>query len=162
MCRCSRERRCNVKRKTLRPLIGLFVAFTLVSCSDSSLTKLSKALDDVTIGIGGLEKTVIASNQAGAISDADTQTILLLCQKINTAEQEASKTARALVKLNATGSSSILATLGPVTVALNDVVVNGLAGIKDPATKTKITDVLVTVQTALTTAEAILVATGGK
>jgi len=154
-----------MKRRIFQPLTGLLVILTLlvaVSCSDAALTKLSKALNDVALGLKSLQTTVIASNQAGAISDSDTQAILLLCQKIDTAGQEASKTTRALTKLNASGSASILATLGPVVTAVNDVVNNGLVGIKDPATKAKVTDVLVTIQTALNSAQVILVATGGK
>lgn len=145
-------------------VIALLVVFGLVNvgCTDTQLTKLSQALNDVALSMGTLQTTVITANQQKLISDGDTETILRLCYKINAGGQEASKVTRALTKLTAPASSSVLAILQPILTAVNDSLTSGLVNIKDPTTKTNVYAALVAIQTALNTAQTILAATGGK
>ena len=133
-----------------------------ISCTDAQLVNLSKALNDVALGMGTLQTTVINANKAGALNDADTETILRLCFKINAGGQQASKITRSLTKLTALSSSSILAVMAPILTAVNDAVNSGLVNITDPTTKANISAALVTIQTALNTVQVILAATGGK
>jgi hypothetical protein len=158
-------KKVNMKHRVLQPLLSLLVVLVLLSnvaCTDSQLTNLSKALNDVALGMGSLQTTVIAGNKAGAISDTDTETILRLCFRINAAGQEASKVTRSLTKLDAASASSVLAILKPVLDAVNESVASGTLGIKDPQVKSTVTSVLITIQTALNTAQVILAARGGK
>jgi len=148
--------------KFLLTSILVLVLLVNVGCTDANLVKLSQALSDTATAMGTLQTTVIAANKQGLISDTNTETILRLCFKINAGGQEASKVARALTKLTAPSSSSILSILTPVIAAVNDAVTTGVLGITDANTKNTIYTTLVAIQTALNTAQAILAATGGK
>lgn len=148
--------------KFVLSILLVFVLLVNVGCTDAQLTNLAKALNDVALGMGSLQTTVIAGNKAGAISDTDTESILRLCFRINAAGQESSKVTRSLTKLDAASSSSVLAILRPVLAAVNESVASGMLGIKDPQVKSTVTSVLVTIQTALNTAQVILAARGGK
>jgi hypothetical protein len=133
-----------------------------VGCTDPQLVKLSRALDDTATAMATLQTTVIQGNKQGLVTDTDTEIILRLCFKINAGGQKASEVTRALTKLTAPASSSILQILSPIIVAVNDAVQTGVAGIKDANTKNIIFQTLVAIQTALNTAQVILAATGGK
>ena len=141
-------------------LVPFLLMLSLTACSDQALTNLSKALADVSQGVAALQQSVIDGNKAQLISDGDTETILRLCFKINAAGQQASAITRKLTQLDPTSRGSVLTILKPIIAAVNDAVATGVLGIKNPATQATIQTTLVTIQTALNSAQVILAATG--
>ena len=149
----------------MRCLLACLLVLVLllnVGCTDTQLTNLAKALQDTALGMGTLQTTVITANKQGLINDNDTETILRLCFKINASGQAASRVTRTLTKLNAPSSSAVLAIIAPLVSAVNDAVNTGLINITDPKVKADVYASLVVIQTALNTAQAILIATGGR
>lgn len=137
-------------------LLVAALCMALVACQDDALTKTAQALNDVALSVGAVQTTVIESNKAGALSEDDTRTVLLLCQKINTAGQQASAITRGLTKLTPAQRGSLTVVIKPVLDAVAQAVNGGLITIKDQGVKTKILAALVTIETALNTVNVIL------
>lgn len=117
--------------------------------SDHALQVTSKAVLDIAQATGGVQASIIAANSAGLASDATTKSILLICQKINGADQEASKVIRSLQVLAPADRGKLDALLTPILAAVNDSIATGLIGITDPNTRTQVQAGLTAIQVAL-------------
>lgn len=135
--------------------VVLAAMLVLVACTDQSLTRLAKALDDTAKGMGALQTTVVRAQAQGVISVDTTNSILEVCKKIDLAGKQADNITRGLAQLAPADRGNILAVLKPVIAAVDDSVSTGLTGIPEP-TKTKVLNILQTIQIALNTAQSIL------
>ncbi len=142
--------------RTLLFSLLLIVSLVSVGCSDPTLTKTATALHDVSLAVAAVQQTAIDGNKQGLISEADTRTILLLCQRVNTGGQQASAITRGLVNLPPAQRGNLLAILNPLVGAVNDALGNGVIHISDPGVRDKIHISLVAIQTGLTTAQLVL------
>jgi hypothetical protein len=138
--------------------LAIALMLLLVACTDT-LTQLSKALDDTAKGMSALQTGVIDANKQGLISDANTETILRLCAKIDQGGSQAVALTRNLGKLAPADRANVLIVLKPVIAAVDEAVASGLTGVTEP-TKGKILALMQTIQTALNTAQVILASSG--
>ena len=111
----------------------------------------------VATSVGTLQSTVIESNKVGFISDDDTRAILELCIKVNLAGKEAVAATRAVAKLSPEDQVRLVVLLQPVIAAVDGALQKDVVGIKNPQTKEKVETVLRGIQTALRTAQILLV-----
>jgi|SRR5579859_3337064 len=138
-------------------LLVLFL-FVDVGCTDATLAKVSQALNDTQLAVGGLQSIVIVANKQGTMNDADTQKILSICAKVNSAGIQAVAITRGVSKLAPADRSNISNILTPVVTAVGDSLTS--LGITDPKISNDVRAALLAIQTGLTTAQLVL--SGGK
>lgn len=137
----------------------ILLTLGILGCTDNALVTTSKAIADVAVSVGAIQTTVINANAQKLITDVDTQSILLVCQKINAAGVQASAIVRAQTKLTPTQRSNLTGILQPIVVDVQQDLSTGLLGIQDVKTRQTIQLALTAIQTSLTAA---LTALGGK
>jgi hypothetical protein len=136
----------------------LLFSLVTIGCTDSSLVKLSQALNDTALAVGTLQAAVIQANKQGSLSDASTQQVLTIAYKVNIAGKEAVAVTRSISKLSAADKSNLLVILNPIIAAVGE----GLDSLKitDPNVSANIRAALLAIQTGLNTAQLIIA--GGK
>lgn len=141
----------------MRRLLLIAPLLLLVTACDDNLKKVAQTLDIVAASVGTLQKTVIESNKVGFISDDDTKAIVELCVKMNLAGKEAVAATRNVAKLSPEDQVRLVVLLQPVVTAVDNALDKDIVGIKNPETKQKVQTVLTGIQSALRTAQVLLV-----
>jgi hypothetical protein len=140
-------------KKRIAPILLLLA---LTSCSDSSLQKIAKSMLVVSKTIGQVQTDVIAANSSGLVSDQITGQILQVCIKVNVAGKQIDGVLRGINALDSQSRSSIIALLTPISMALDPVQLEFIAGIKDPATKQKIEGAFILARSAISSVQITL------
>lgn len=144
----------------MKRFLALFLAISLIGCTDKALTNLAAALDATAKGMGALQTTVIQANQSKLMTDDSTEKILRLCVKIDQAGKASVAVTRAISKLTPQARGSLLSIFQPIVAAVNDPSIQSLLQGLDPGLKQNIQTILLSIQTALNTTQVILVGTG--
>lgn len=143
-------------RRTIVAVGLLFLCLFLTACPQSTLSTVSKAVQDIAIGTNSVQTIAIQANQQGLISQADTATILTVCAQINAADVQASALTRNATTLAPGTAATIQGLLMPLAAAVQTAISSGVGNIKDAKTKTDITAAFALIQTGLAAAEAVL------
>lgn len=156
-------------RKTLLAL-SLAVALCFTGCasqsgstapatpvvSQSNLTKIASSLKTVADTIGLLQTAVLQANAAGQISDADVYKIKAVTDRINLAGKETVSLTRNYAQLSNTDQATLKGLYQPLLTAVDDSISTGLAGIKNPATQSKVHGYLAIIRTSVASVLALL------
>lgn len=148
-------------KKYTAGLIIFLLAVTILACKDTNFEKVAKGIEGVEITVNGLEKVIIEGNLRGMISVEDARAVLLACNKIMDANEQASILVRQLHKLNQQDQVNLFQVIHPVLETVDRIMAADLVSIKDPETKNKIKLAIGVMQLTLRGIEAALVE-GGK
>ncbi len=139
-------------RFRLAPILAL--ALLLGACSDKALQTAATALEDVATVNDSLTQTVIAEQANGTISEADARVILNgVCQKVAQATIIAANLTKQYTTFPAGTRPQLAPLLQPILDAVKAAIDSGLTGIKNPQTQANVKNSLLTIQTALLTAQ---------
>lgn len=152
----------------MRKTILVLMVVMLASCAavqvrpgfdpnDIALQRVSEALRDTAASVGVFEQVVIDANKQGMLSDESTRPLMTLVLKVSQAGVQATAVTRAIHSLAPADRQNILKILVPVITAVQKGLADNVVAIKDLKTRQDLRTVLLLVQTALTTAQLVLV-----
>lgn len=137
-----------------RLAIALLLCFALSACKDD-MRALANALNDTANAVATIQQVVIAANQNGLMTVAQTRPVLEMTAKVATAGGQATEIAKKLNELKPEDRTNLSLVLAPITQALLDG--NGpVSQIPDPAVRQRVQGAVTTITTALTTAQLVL------
>lgn len=138
------------------------VALTLACAvkSDVAVHTAAKVTLDYSQAVKTVQDTVINANKTGAVSDADTQTILNLCFRLNAAGQEVSRLVRGQAQLPAQDRTVISGVLSPLLKDVEFEIEQGVVKIGDTNTQNAVRTALITIQTVIQAAQSALIVGG--
>lgn len=134
--------------------------------SDSTLTKVGSWMKTLATATKSMQDFAITANHtldaAGnpLMSDEESVAIVQVTTRINAAGVKVDALLKAEASLPPEARSSVLEVLKPIAAAVDDFVVSGLFGIKNPNSQTKVRIWILAAQSAIASAEIILAASG--
>jgi hypothetical protein len=147
--------RTNIARITLAAILLTCLLLSLTACG-GTLATIAKAEADITAGCTTAYTVVATANSQGLISTPDAAVIMNVLLQIELANKQALAATASISTLSASNSATLLNIVTPIDTALQNLISNGLAGIKDPATQAKVKLGLTTIQTAITAIVTVL------
>jgi hypothetical protein len=148
---------------TLVLIVGALVlisALSMAGCSDNVLQITSDGLRDMAVAMNGIQTTAINAESQGLISEDDAAKFLILCDRINTAGQQATAIVKGQAKLDPSQRGSIHTILVPIVSAVQDATKNGVVTISNDGVRRALIVYLTTIQTALSSIDAVLAVKG--
>lgn len=144
----------TARRTSLSALIA--ISLLLSGCTDPALTTAAKALQDVAVTNGALEKSLIDLNAADNSITEKIRPVLDICYSIDQATSQASAITRKLVKLGPGDQASLIAIFQPIVDQIKQALVSGaVVNMTDADLKNKIVGALTAIQLSLATAKIV-------
>lgn len=150
-----------MKRLAVTPVLALLLLAgcgksVAVSTSDANLTRVAKALDEISVAANEATKTVISLRALGSVTADEQRVIFGVIRKIVDADDKGVAIVRSISKLEAADRASLTRVLAPVFKEFEDAVASGLLGVKNESSKAKIQTYLTTISAAISVVELAL------
>ncbi len=146
----------NPHTHRIRLAAVLLACLSMVACKDGALQNAALAIKGVADSNKTLAATVIAENHAGNISGYDAEIILKASDKMADAVIVAAKLTKNYTTFDPNARPALITVVAPVVVAVKEAIDTGIVGIQNPALKSKINTILLSIQAALGVAQTAL------